>query len=241
MGDRMGFDHIAGYARKLGLGSKTDIVLADEKPGLIPTAAWKREKVHEPWYPADNFMNSIGQGFVLVSPIQAAQMIGAVANGGVFYQPMLLKRTRNRVTGAEKVFASVEKRRAVFKPEALEAVRSALLGVTSEAGGTAHGAATPLAPVAGKTGTAQVIALKQGEKYVESRVAERHRDHALFIAYAPADDPKIALAVVVENAGFGARHAAPIARKVLDYYLLGKTDPGPAVVAPPREGEDQSD
>jgi len=215
MGDRMGFDHIAQYARKLGLGSKTDIVLADEKPGLVPTAAWKREKVHEPWYPADNFMNAIGQGFMLVSPIQAAQMIGAVANGGVFYQPMLLKRTRNRVTGAEKVFAALEKRRAVFKPEALEAVRSALLGVTSEAGGTAHGAATPLAPVAGKTGTAQVIE----QKVAGGKLTESTQDHAWFVAYAPANDPKIAVAVVVEHGGHGGAAAAPVAKKVIEEYL----------------------
>ena len=215
MGDRMGFDHIAGYARKLGLGSKTDIVLADEKPGLIPTAAWKQEKVHEPWYPADNFINSIGQGFVLVSPIQAAQMIGAVANGGVFYQPMLLKRTRNRVTGAEKVFSPREKRREVFKPEALDAVRSALLGVTSEAGGTAHGAATPLAPVAGKTGTAQVIE----QKTAGGKLSATTQDHAWFVGYAPADDPKIAVAVVVEHGGHGGAAAAPVAKKVIEEYL----------------------
>jgi penicillin-binding protein 2 len=215
MGDRMGFDHIAEYARRLGLGSKTDIVLADEKPGLVPTAAWKREKVREPWYPADNFINSIGQGFLQVSPIQAAQMIGAVANGGVFYQPMLLKRTRNRVTGAEKVFTPREKRRTVFKPEALEAVRSALLGVTSEAGGTAHGAATPLAPVAGKTGTAQVIE----QKTAGGKLTESTQDHAWFVAYAPANDPKIAVAVIVEHGGHGGAAAAPVAKKVIEEYL----------------------
>ncbi|MEK6743084.1 MAG: penicillin-binding protein 2 [Nitrospirota bacterium] len=215
MGDRMGFDHVAEYARKLGLGSKTDIALADEKPGLVPTAAWKREKVREPWYPADNFINSIGQGFMQVSPIQAAQMIGAVANGGVFYQPMLLKRTRNRGTGAEKVFAPQEKRRAVFKPEALEAVRSALLGVTSEAGGTAHGAATPLAAVAGKTGTAQVIA----QKVAGGKLTATTQDHAWFVAYAPADDPKIAVAVVVEHGGHGGAAAAPVAKKVIEEYM----------------------
>jgi penicillin-binding protein 2 len=215
MGDRMGFDYIAQYARKLGLGSKTEIVLADEKPGLVPTAAWKREKVHEPWYPADNFMNAIGQGFLQVSPIQAAQMIGAVANGGLFYQPLLLKRTRNRETGAEKVFAPVVKRREVFAPEALEEVRSALLGVTSEAGGTAHGAATPLAPVAGKTGTAQVIA----QKVPGLKLTASTQDHAWFIGYAPAKDPKIAVAVLVEHGGHGGAAAAPVARKVIEEYL----------------------
>jgi len=215
MGDRMGFDFVAEYARKLGLGSKTDIALPDEKAGLVPTAAWKRDKVHEPWYPADNFMNSIGQGFLQVSPIQAAQMIGAVANGGVFYQPLLLKRTRNRETGAEQVFEPKEKRRAVFDPEALAEVRSALLGVTSEAGGTAHGAATPLAPVAGKTGTAQVIA----QKVAGGKLTESTQDHAWFVAYAPANDPKIAVAVVVEHGGHGGAAAAPVAKKVIEEYL----------------------
>jgi len=215
MGDRMGFDFVAEYARKLGLGSKTDIALADEKAGLVPTEAWKREKVREPWYPADNFMNSIGQGFLQVSPIQAAQMIGAVANGGVFYQPLLLKRTRNRETGAEQVFRPKEKRRAVFDPEALEEVRSALLGVTSEAGGTAHGAATPLATVAGKTGTAQVIA----QKVAGGKLTAATQDHAWFVAYAPANDPRIAVAVVVEHGGHGGAAAAPVARKVIEEYL----------------------
>jgi len=143
-------------------------------------------------------------------------MIGAVANGGVFYQPLLLKRTRNRETGAERVFAPVEKRRVIFAPEALEDVRSALLGVTSEAGGTAHGAATPLAPVAGKTGTAQVIA----QKVPGTKLTESTQDHAWFIGYAPAKDPKIAVAVLVEHGGHGGAAAAPVARKVIEEYLL---------------------
>ncbi|MHB8845122.1 MAG: penicillin-binding protein 2 [Nitrospirota bacterium] len=215
MGDRMGFDFVAEYARKLGLGSKTDIALADEKPGLVPTAAWKRERVREPWYPADNFINSIGQGFLQVSPIQAAQMIAAVANGGVFYKPQLLKRTRNRVTGEERVYDPVQKRRVTFSADALARVRSALLGVTSEAGGTAHGAATPLATVAGKTGTAQVIA----QKVAGGKLSATTQDHAWFVAYAPANAPKIAVAVLVEHGGHGGAAAAPVARKVLEEYF----------------------
>jgi penicillin-binding protein 2 len=119
------------------------------------------------------------------------------------------------VTGAEKVFAPREKRRTVFKPEALEAVRSALLGVTSEAGGTAHGAATPLAPVAGKTGTAQVIE----QKTAGGKLTVSTQDHAWFVAYAPANDPKIAVAVVVEHGGHGGAAAAPVAKKVIEEYL----------------------
>jgi penicillin-binding protein 2 len=124
--------------------------------------------------------------------------------------------TRNRTMVEPQPLRTIE-----LKPEHLKVVKDALVGVNKEGTGARAFAGTPYIS-AGKTGTAQVIAIKQGEKYVASRVAERHRDHALFIAYAPADDPKIAVAVLVENAGFGARAAAPIARQVLDYYLLGK-------------------
>jgi penicillin-binding protein 2 len=215
MGDRIGFDIIAKYASSLGLGSTTGIALADEKAGLIPTPAWKRERTKEAWFQGDSFINAIGQGFVLVSPIQAAQMMSALANGGVFYEPHLLKRTRSRETGKEKIFSSVEKRRASFDPSALDEVRRALIGVTTEPGGTAHGAATPLGTVAGKTGTAQVIAQKvPGRKLTKST-----EDHAWFVAYAPADRPQIAVAVVVEHGGHGGAAAAPVARKVIEEFL----------------------
>jgi penicillin-binding protein 2 len=133
----------------------------------------------------------------------------------VFYEPHLLKRTRSRETGKEKIFSSVEKRRASFDPSALDEVRRALIGVTTEPGGTAHGAATPLGTVAGKTGTAQVIAQKvPGRKLTEST-----EDHAWFVAYAPADRPQIAVAVVVEHGGHGGAAAAPVARKVIEESL----------------------
>jgi penicillin-binding protein 2 len=215
MGDRIGFDRIAKHARDLGLGNVTGIELADEKKGLVPTAAWKKEKINEPWYPADNYMNAIGQGFLQISPIQNCQIMSAVANGGVFYQPRLLLRTRNRETGEQKTFAPVRRRELAMDPRALELVRSALVGVTTEAGGTAHGAATPLGTVAGKTGTAQVIAQKiPGQKLTEST-----QDHAWFIAYAPAERPQIAVAVLVEHGGHGGAAAAPVARKVIEEFL----------------------
>ena len=215
MGDRIGFDIIAKYARMLGLGQTTGIALADEKAGLIPTPAWKQERLKEPWYQGDSFINAIGQGFVLMSPIQAAQMIAAVANGGVFYEPHLVKRSRSRETGEETVFPSTEIRRASLGAAALDEVRRALIGVTTERGGTAHGAATPLGTVAGKTGTAQVIAQKvPGRKLTEST-----EDHAWFMAYAPAEQPQIAVAVIVEHGGHGGAAAAPVARKVIEEYL----------------------
>jgi len=215
MGDRIGFDRIEPFARSLGLAKPTGIELADEKAGLIPTPAWKKEKTGETWFQGDSFINAIGQGFVLVSPIQAAEMISAVANGGLLYKPQILKRSRSRETGDEKIYASQEKRKVQIKSEVLEAVRSALLGVTSESGGTAHGAATPMASVAGKTGTAQVIA----QKIPGRKLSESTQDHAWFIGYAPADKPKIAVAIVVEHGGHGGAAAAPVARKIIEEYL----------------------
>lgn len=215
MGDRIGFDRVAEFARQMGMGEITGIRLADEKKGLVPTAAWKKEKVREPWYPADNYMNSIGQGFMLVSPIQNCQLMCAVANGGIFYRPRLLKQTRDRRTGEVETFPPRKIRRFSFDDTALDLVRKALVGVTSEPGGTAHGAATPLGVVAGKTGTAQVIA----QKVPGMKLTGRTQDHAWFIAYAPADDPKIAVSVLVEHGGHGGAAAAPVAKKVIEEYL----------------------
>jgi penicillin-binding protein 2 len=215
MGERIGFDRIAEYANKLGLGSLTGIVLPDEKPGLIPTMEWKKKRTGEPWYPGDSYINSIGQGFVLVSPIQACQMMSALANGGHFYRPVLLKQTRNRETGAVKVFSSEHNKKITIDPQALQKVRDALAGVVAEPGGTGHGAATRLATVAGKTGTAQVIA----QKVAGAKLSESTQDHAWFVAYAPVDHPKIAVAVLVEHGGHGGSAAAPIAKKVIEEYM----------------------
>jgi penicillin-binding protein 2 len=142
-------------------------------------------------------------------------MMSAVANGGSFYRPTLLKSTRNRETGETKAFSSEPTKKINLDPVALEEVRRALLGVTSEPGGTAHGAATPLATVAGKTGTAQVIA----QKVPGRKLSEKTGDHAWFVAYAPADHPKIAVAVVVEHGGHGGSTAAPVAKKVIEAYM----------------------
>jgi penicillin-binding protein 2 len=215
MGDRIGFDRVAQYARDLGLGELTGIPLSDEKKGLVPTAAWKKQRTGEPWYPADNYMNSIGQGFMLVSPIQNCQLMSVIANGGDFYKPQILKWSRNRETGAVKTYPPSKKRHYPFNPKALEEVRKALIGVTTEPGGTARGAATPLGVVAGKTGTAQVIA----QKVAGMKLSEKTEDHAWFIAYAPADKPKIAVSVLVEHGGHGGAAAAPVAKKVIEEYL----------------------
>lgn len=215
MGERIGWDRVAEYAKKLGFGRLTGIPLPDEKPGFVPTTEWKKKRTNEPWYPGETFINSIGQGYLQVSPIQACQMISAIANGGHFYLPRLLKKTRNRETGEMTMFSPEEKEQIMLDPGAFEAVRSALVGVVNEPGGTAHGAATPLAIVAGKTGTAQVIAQKVAGRKLEGK----QQDHAWFVAYAPAEKPKIAVAVIVEHGGHGGSAAAPIAKQVIEEYL----------------------
>ncbi len=215
MGERIGWDNVAAYARKLGYGTLTGIPMPDEKPGLIPTTEWKKKRTGDIWRGGDTFINSIGQGFVLVSPIQACQLMSVVANGGYFYRPTLLKRSRNRETGEVRTYSTDLNGKITIDPKALEEVRQALAGVVAEPGGTGHAARTPLATVAGKTGTAQVIAQKVAGRKLSLNTA----DHAWFVAYAPVDNPKIAVAVVVEHGGHGGSAAAPIAKKVIEEYM----------------------
>ncbi len=216
MGERIGYDRVALYAKKLGLGALTGIRLPDEKPGFVPTPAWKEQKLKEPWYPGDTYINSIGQGFLLMSPIQAARMIAAVANGGIFYRPELILKSRDRESGSVTIYQPERSElRAVIDKSALDEVRRALIGVVNEPGGTGQASRIAAFLVAGKTGTAQVIAQKEPGK----RLTEHLEDHAWFVAYAPADSPKIAVSVLVENGGHGGAAAAPVARKVIEEYL----------------------
>ena len=185
------------------------------------------------WFPGETISIGIGQGYNSYTPLQLAQAVAMLANGGTAYQPQLVSavedfRTRERTTVDKRSMRTAELNR-----DHRAVVREALIGVNKE-GTAARSFANAPYLSAGKTGTAQVIGIKQGEKYVESKVQEELRDHSLFIAYAPADNPRIAVAVVVENAGFGARTAAPLARTVLDYHLLG------TVPAPERRIEDDA-
>lgn len=204
-GRRLGFDRIATHARELGLGSETGIPLVTEKKGLIPDAAWKREKKKTEWFLGETFINSIGQGYVLTSPAQLAQMTSAVANGGVLYTPSLLKVTTPEI-----------RKMTVPDPEALRLVREGMKGVVNEPSGTAYASRSGSTLIAGKTGTAQVVGIRK-ESHL---LAERFRDHAWFVAYAPFDDPRIALAVLVEHGGHGGAAAAPIAKKAIEAFLL---------------------
>ncbi len=217
----LGIDAIARFMGMFGFGSRTEIDITGEATGILPSQEWKMRRFKQKWFPGETVSIGIGQGYNAYTPLQLAGAIATLANDGVMYRPHIVNyvediRTRDRTAVEPRPLRTLD-----LKPEHIAVIKEALVGVNKEGTGARAFAGAPYTS-AGKTGTAQVIAIKQGEKYVESRVAERHRDHALFIAYAPAEKPKLALAVLVENAGFGARAAAPIARQVFDYYLLGK-------------------
>ena len=217
----LGIDNISTFMKQFGFGTRTGIDITGESAGILPSQAWKTRRFKQKWYAGETISVGIGQGYNSYTPLQLAQAIATIANDGVMFRPHIVNYVEDIVTRNRAVIEPQPERTLELKPEHLAVVKNALIGVNKEGTGARAFAGAPYVS-AGKTGTAQVIAIKQGEKYVESRVLERHRDHALFIAYAPADKPKLALAVVVENAGFGARAAAPIARAVFDYYLLGK-------------------
>ena len=224
LANEMGIDAIAKFMTRLGFGSRTGIDLTGEAAGILPSQEWKMQRFKQKWFAGETVSIGIGQGYNSYTPLQLASAIAAIANDGTMLRPHVVDymedvRTKARTPVAPQALA------LGLNPEHIDVIKKALVGVNKEGTSASVFVGTEYVS-AGKTGTSQVVAIKQGEKYIESRVQERHRDHALFVAYAPADKPTIALAVIVENAGFGAKAAAPIARQVFDYYLLGKTPPG---------------
>jgi penicillin-binding protein 2 len=218
----LGINHIKDFLARLGFGTPTGIDIMGESPGLLPSPEWKQAR-GEPWYPGETVVTGIGQGPILVTPLQLATAVSVLANRGARLRPRLLRAVEDPKTGAlQPTAAETVRHVAVKRTTGWDIVRAGMVDVAHGEHGTARGIGWN-APykIAGKTGTAQVSAVAQGEAYDESQTPERLRDHALFIAYAPADDPKIAVAVVVENGGHGSSAAAPVARKVMDEYLLG--------------------
>jgi penicillin-binding protein 2 len=227
----LGIDNIFNFISHFGFGKKTGIDIEGERTGLLPSTEWKMKRFKQKWYTGDTVSVGIGQGYNLATPLQLAVATATIANSGTQMRPQLVRQIENSKTNVITPRPSETVSTLPIKPENLALVRNALVDVTRPGGTAARASAGAPYAMAGKTGTAQVIGMKQGEKYVESRVAERHRDHALFIAYAPADDPKIAVAVLVENGGHGGSTAAPVARAVFDYYLLGKLPASPVTDA----------
>jgi penicillin-binding protein 2 len=223
LGNDLGIDAIHKFMTQFGFGERTGVDIDGELPGLQPSQEWKQRRFRQKWYAGDTISVSIGQGYWLATPMQLAVATAALANGGVLVRPRLVRSIRDARSKVERQIAPASAPPALpIAREHIERVQAAMIDVTKPGGTGARAGASAPYLVAGKTGTAQVKGLKQGEKYDASKVEERFRDHALFVAYAPADNPRIALAILVENGGGGGSTAAPIAREVFDYYLTGE-------------------
>ncbi|RPI12749.1 MAG: penicillin-binding protein 2 [Lysobacterales bacterium] len=234
----MGIQKMHDFLTSVGLGQKTGIDIAGERPGLVPSPDWKRnafkKKELQTWFPGETVIAGIGQGYMLATPLQLAHVTATIAMRGERYAPRLVNRIRDADTGDIRALEPRALPRVPVEDAShWDVIIGGMVGVMNDPWGTARRSQIG-APykIAGKTGTAQVFSVGQNEKYDEKAVAERMRDHALFVAFAPADDPQLAVAVVVENGRSGSGTAAPIARKVFDAYLLppdqaAQAAPGP--------------
>jgi len=236
----LGIVRLTNFVRHFGFGQKSGIDISGEIAGLLPTPEWKMRRYKQPWYMGETVIAGIGQGYTLVTPMQLAQATAILANNGLALRPRLVSAITNAKTGATTLTKIVVNEKIPLDENNLEIVKLGMIDVTLPGGTAASVGVNAGYSIAAKTGTAQVVGIKQNEKYNANLIDERHRDHALFIAYAPAEEPKIALAVIVENGGHGGSAAGPIARKVMDYYLLGKlpaVEPtvGSAIVTKPNE------
>jgi penicillin-binding protein 2 len=225
LANELGVDAMHDFMKPLGFGQITGIDVNGEVRGVLPSTDWKKNAYKRPeqkkWYAGETISLGIGQGYNNFTMLQLAQATATLANGGLKYKPKIVIATQDALTRATHPIPSVAPENLGFSPENVTVVRNAMVGVTKE--GTSVRSFTGAAYVSGgKTGTAQAVGIGKNEKYDARRLDEHQRDHALYIAFAPADDPKIALAIVVENAGFGSDSAAPITRRIFDYWLLNQ-------------------
>jgi len=223
---KVGVDLIAHYANEFNLGRVTGISLPHEKPGTVPSSAWKKKRFGVPWYSGETLSFSVGQGYLNATPLQLLMLISGVANGGKQYLPQVVERVENIYGKKLKEYPPVELRKANVSEKTLQIVQEALRGAVNDPHGTGWTCALKGVKVAGKTGTAQVVRLPDNFKKGDmNRMPQKFRDHAWFVAYAPFEDPKIAIAVLVEHGGFGASAAAPIAKKVIEKFLNLESSP----------------
>ncbi len=237
-GVKLGIDRLAYFAKSFGLGGRTGIGLPGEVTGLVPSKEWKERRLGEVWFPGETVSASIGQGYNLMTPIQLAVSYAALANGGQVLKPRLLLRIEDE---AGRVLEDHEPRvlgRVPVSPENLALVVEGLTAVVEEQGGTGVRARVPGMRVAGKTGTAQVVKLDRTEGLEEDEIPIRHRDHAWFGAFAPADDPQIAVGVFVEHGRHGSSAAAPIAQAVLARWFEKQNAPQEEEPAEPEPAEE---
>jgi penicillin-binding protein 2 len=225
LANEMGVDLIHEQLSPLGFGSKTGIDVDGEVTGDLPSTAWKKRRFKKPeqqrWYAGETISLGIGQGYNNFTMLQLASATATLVSGGERHQPRLVREVENIITGQRQPLVGQPLQPLAYKAEHVEVIRKALQGVAVEGTSRAVFQGAPYAS-GGKTGTAQAVGARSGEKYNAARLEEHKRDHALYIAAAPIDAPTVVLAVIVENAGWGAQSAAPIARRVFDYLLLGQ-------------------
>jgi len=240
LGLRLGVNRIAKYASAAGLGSPTGFPLGREKPGLVPTSAWKMKRFGIPWQGGENLSIAIGQGYNLATPLQIACTLSALFNGGKYYQPRIAQAIWAPHGEVLQEYPPLVLRNIPISPETIEFVREALWGVVNSPGGTGGRARVEGFDVAGKTGTSQIVQRKEGKPEPTSPELQ---DHAWFACFAPAFNPEIVVAVLVEHGGGGGAAAAPVAKQVLErYHQRGKKAPlSPARIAaqPSRPGADE--
>jgi len=221
LGPDIGVNALHDFSQQFGFGQITGIDLDGERRGILPSTDWKRTAYKKPeqqrWYAGETVSVAVGQGYNSFTLLQLAQATSVLASGGVYMKPHLVSLVENPQTGTITQTVTEPSHVIPLKPENLEVIRNAMADVMRKGTARRAFAGAPY-QAAGKTGTAQVYSLK-GAKYKASEIDERLRDHALFMAYAPMENPKIALALIVENSGWGATVAAPVARRVFDYWL----------------------
>lgn len=223
VGQKLGVDTLAEYARSFGLGQTTYIPMEHEKAGLVPSSSWKIQKYQEKWHEGETLSVAIGQGFNLTTPLQVCQMTAATANGGTLYRPQFIERVRDSDGNVVKEFRPMIGGTVKATQRALDLINEGMTSVVNDPHGTGQKARLPDVLVAGKTGTAQVVRLKQTKSELEQEIPYHLRDHAWFTSFAPADHPEIAVTVLIEHGGGGGAAAAPIAKMILARYFELKT------------------
>jgi penicillin-binding protein 2 len=228
VGQHLGIDRLAAWAHALGLGKKTGIELDNERSGVVPSSQWKWRRFRERWYPAETLSVAIGQGYVAITPLQLAELAAEIGNGGTFYEPQFVKEIDSLDGAPVKVFPPIIRSRVHIEPSVLEQVRSGMVGVVNAPDGTAHGARLDDVIVAGKTGTAQVVKEAQGVRVKENQGPEKYRDHGWFMAFAPVDHPRIAVACIIEHGGHGGSSAGPVVKAVMQEFFMKNPPQGAA-------------
>ncbi|MGH8463650.1 MAG: penicillin-binding transpeptidase domain-containing protein, partial [Pseudomonas sp.] len=215
---KLGIDRLSTYMNQFGIGQKVSLDMFEESAGLMPSREWKRATRRQAWFPGETLILGIGQGYMQATPLQLAQATALIANKGKWNRPHLAKTIEGLPPVDENPIDDIVLRDKSDWNKVTHGMEQVMHGARGTARKASVGAQYR---IAGKSGTAQVVAIKQGEKYDRNKLQERHRDHALFVGFAPADNPKIVVSVMVENGESGSGVAAPVVRQVMDAWLLG--------------------